>query len=108
MIILTDAVPRGLGYVEVDQRPVEAPLPIGTPRHFEADTYTCSHCQVVVILNPQRIRERYKCNGCNHHICDTCAAKRYAGGPCRTFKQVADEVLEASARQLNSSLIILP
>jgi hypothetical protein len=107
-IILSDAVPRGLGYLEVDQRPVEAPLPIGTPRHFEADTYTCSHCQVVVILNPARTRERYKCRGCNHHICDNCAAKRFAGEPCKTFGQTVDEVLEMSERQLKSGSIILP
>jgi len=108
VIILTDAIPRGLGYLEIDQRPVEAALPPGTPRHFEAETYTCSHCQRVVILNSQRIRERYKCRGCQHHICDACAAMRATGGPCRTFAQIADETMERAARQSESSLIILP
>jgi hypothetical protein len=108
-LILTDQHgPRDLGHVEIDQRAVPTALPVGTPRYFEAHTYTCSHCQVVVILNPERTRERYKCRGCNHHICDNCAAKRFAGAQCKTFMQTVDEVLELSERQLKSDSIILP
>lgn len=99
-LIITDPDLRGLGYLEVDQRNVPAELPPGVPRHLEADTYTCSHCQFVVVLNPQRTRERYKCRGCNHHICDNCAAKRVEGEPCKTFQQVVDEYLEQAERQL--------
>lgn len=108
MLILTDSEPRGLGYLEVDQRNVEAALPPGAVRYFETDTYTCTHCSSVVILNPNRKRERYKCAGCQHHICDECAAKRIAGEPCRTFLQVANEALEQAARQPNPSPLILP
>lgn len=93
-LILTDAEPRGLGYLEIDQRAVDAALPPGTVRYFEADTYTCSHCHAVVVLHPLRKRERYKCQGCKHHICDECAAKRVAGEVCKTFWQRADEFLE--------------
>ena len=108
MIIRTDDQPSGLGYLEVDQRAVPDELPPGTQRHFEANTYTCSHCQFVVIMTPQRKRARYKCSGCNHHVCDECAAKRFAGAPCRTFSQVADEILERAARQIPSTNLILP
>lgn len=94
MLLITDGFPRNLGYLEIDQRNVEAPLPPGTPRHFEADTYTCSHCQFVVKKNPDRQRERYKCTGCNHHICDNCEAKRFAGAPCVTFAQRVEEYME--------------
>lgn len=104
-LIITDGLPRGLGYFETDQRGVDAPLPPGIPRHFEADTYTCSHCQRVVVMNPQRKRERYKCNGCTHHICDECAARKFAGEPCRTFAQVVDETLEREARHPTSILL---
>ena len=107
-LLITDAVPRGLGYLEVDQRNVPEALPPGVQRYMEADTYTCSHCQFVVILNPARTRERYKCKGCNHHICDKCTAARVAGGPCRTMTQVIDEKLERALRQPESNLIILP
>ena len=107
-LIITDGQPRGLGYLEVDQRNAESPLPPGTQRHFEADTYTCSHCQRVVVMNPLRKRERYKCKGCAHHICDDCAAAISQGGSCRTFAQIVEEELERVARQPFSSPIVLP
>lgn len=93
MLIITDGQPRGLGYVEVDQRPVDAALPVSVQRYFEADTYTCTHCQTVVIMNHNRKRERYKCSGCNHHICDSCAGMRAAGNPCKTWTQKVEEAI---------------
>lgn len=106
MIILTDKEPRGLGYLEIDHRATPAELPPGTPRHFEADTYTCSHCQYVVVMNPNRVRERYKCHGCNHHICDNCAAKMAAGEGCLPFAKLLEEKMEETARQVASGLIL--
>jgi hypothetical protein len=97
-LILTDNQPRDLGYIEIDHRSTPAPLPPGVQRYFEGHTYTCSHCQAVVILNPARTRERYKCSGCNHHICDACAARKFSGEPCKTFAQTVDETLERSHR----------
>jgi hypothetical protein len=108
MLIITDGNPRGLGYFEVDNRAAHNELPPGTIKHFEADTYTCSHCEAVVVLNPDRVRERYKCKGCNHHICDECAAKHATGTPCRTYAQFIDELRERDERQPSSSSIILP
>ena len=75
MLIKTDSFgPSGQGFLEIDQRAVDAELPPGVVRHFEADTYTCSHCEAVVVMNPARKRPRYKCSTCAHHICDGCAA----------------------------------
>lgn len=108
MLIITDGLPRGLGYLEIDQRNVYALLPPGVQPHFEADTYTCTHCQRVVVLNPARTRERYKCKGCSHHICDDCAAEMVTGAACKTFAQIVDEHLEQAARQPDSPSIILP
>ena len=108
MLILNDMQPRGLGYVEIDQRAVGGELPPGTAPYFEADTYTCRHCERVVILNPARVRERYKCNGCSHHICDDCAAKRAMGENCKPYVQQVEENLELAARQVDSGLIIMP
>jgi hypothetical protein len=105
-LLITDGLPRGLGYFEVDQRNVEAELPVGIPRHFEADTYTCSHCNYVVVMNPARVRERYKCKGCNHHVCDGCAAKAIEGEACKTMLQKAYEHLERASRQPDPSPII--
>jgi len=108
VLIIADGLPRGLGHLEIDQRNVAAELPPGTPRHLEADTYTCSHCQFVVVMHPLRVRERYKCKGCNHHICDGCAAKMFEGAQCKTMTQVIDEHLEREARQIPDSPILLP
>jgi len=92
--------PTGLGYLEVDNRAADEGL-------FQADTYTCTHCQRVVVMNPERKRDRYKCRGCDHHICDPCAADRAAGAPCRTFRQLADEAMEAAERW-SAGGILLP
>ena len=97
MLLITDGNPRGLGYLEI-QHADPSVLPFGVPKHFEADTYTCRHCERVVVMNPQRKRERYKCRGCAHHICDDCAALRVAGGPCRTMQQKIDESMTLAAK----------
>lgn len=76
-------------------------------RVSEFATYTCSHCQAIVVKNPERKRERYHCRGCDHLLCDNCAAARAAGANCRTFKQLADEVQEAASRGLPVSPLIL-
>ena len=74
---------------------------------FEAPTYTCSHCQAVVVLNPKRNRERAFCGGCDHYICDNCGAAKAAGAKCRTFKQLVDELMEADSRAATSSMVLL-
>ena len=91
-LLKTNGLPSGLGYLEIDHRAAGNP-PMGLPRHFEADTYTCTHCSKVVVMNPSRVRERYKCRGCNHHICDNCAAIRTAGGECKTMQQQYEEAM---------------
>lgn len=90
MLIKTNGLPTNLGYLELDHR-ASPEAPFGLPRHFEADTYTCTHCNAVVIMNPARVRERYKCRGCNHHICDPCAALKTG---CKTMRQRIDEYME--------------
>jgi len=75
---------------------------------YEAPTYTCSHCQRVVMMNPGRTRERGYCTGCDHYLCDQCGTVRAAlGGVCRTFKQIIDEVQEAGARGLPASPLLI-
>jgi hypothetical protein len=87
MLLITDGLPRGLGELSVDNRAAGARL-------FEANTYTCTHCSAVVVMNPDRKRERYFCRGCTHHICDNCAAEITAGAPCKTMAQKHDEYLQ--------------
>ena len=87
-----------------------AGLPVGAGRGmFEAPTITCSHCQVVVVLNPLRNRERPYCPKCDHYICDRCGKVREAnGGECKTFNQVIEEMQEAVFRAEQRNGVILP
>ena len=71
---------------------------------FESPTFTCSHCQCVVVMNPKRTRERGYCRGCDSYLCDPCTARRAKDFTCKTFNQAADEYLNALAR--NSSIIL--
>jgi len=102
---------RHEGYLMVDHRSIEGVpdalvvahgLPVGSGRGlFEAPTYTCSHCQTVVVMNPARTRERAYCRGCDHYLCDGCGATRAAnGGLCKTFNQIADEIISAAEKSI--------
>jgi transposase-like protein len=62
----------------------------------------------VVVLNPARVRERYKCRSCNHHICDDCAARAVQGEPCLPYKVKVEAFREQAARQAESPSILLP
>lgn len=94
---------RHEGYLMIDNR-------AGGGALMETSTYTCSHCQRVVVKNPLRVRERAYCPKCDHYLCDECGARRAAdGGNCLTFNQIADEVQEAGERGLpvKNPLLIL-
>lgn len=63
---------------------------------FEAASYTCSHCQRQIIVEPGRARGADYCRGCDHYICRQCAAIRAETLACKTFKQIIDETLAAA------------
>lgn len=75
---------------------------LGGGKRFEAATNTCSHCQAVVVMNPDRLRQRGHCYNCDHYICDGCAVAMTQTGFCASFDRFADEYLE---RQLKISAI---
>lgn len=81
-----------------DEVMVAQGLPVGAGRGlFEAPTYTCSHCQTVVVLNPLRNRERAWCKKCDHYICDGCGTALAQSSICKPFKQIIEEVQNAAA-----------
>ena len=67
---------RHEGYLLIDHRVSPGvpagpdPALVGAGRLFESATITCSHCQAVVILNPDRSRPRHYCAKCDHYVCD--------------------------------------
>lgn len=96
---------RHEGYLLIDHRDspgvsAELARPIGAPvvgsTMFESATITCSHCQTVVILNPDRSRERGYCRKCDHYICDKCTRIMAQTLECRPFKQILDEAEKAA------------
>lgn len=112
MLIKNDTYgPSDLGYFLIDNR-ASGDLPPGCRAPvFEADTYTCRHCEAVVVMNPDRKRERYKCVSCSHHICDPCAALMAAGKECYPFKKYVEDSLDALAKvetRPTDATLILP
>lgn len=61
---------------------------------FESATMMCAHCNGMVILNPDRTRERGNCWKCDRYICDLCAAT----GECRPYMQYVDEMLALASK----------
>jgi hypothetical protein len=109
------SIRRHEGYLMVDHRStdgvadadvVKAGLPPGAGRGlFECATYTCSHCQRVVIVEPRRTRERAYCRKCDHIICDGCGVVAAQTKECKTFKAILDEQQEAVARAADGIII---
>jgi hypothetical protein len=70
-------------------------IAVGKGQLFESAIISCSHCPRIVVLNPDRSRERGYCRKCDDYICDFCTEELHRTGVCRTWVQVIDEILEA-------------
>jgi hypothetical protein len=73
----------------------------------ESPTFTCSHCNAVVVMNPKRTRERAYCRGCNSYICDACGVVRALTFECRTLEQKIDQAITAAEKAAESPQILL-
>lgn len=80
-------------------------LPVGRGMKLETATINCSHCERLVVLNPDRTRSRGYCPKCDRYVCDQCEAERVRSGVCRPFKQVIDEFVDAAAKNRPPKLI---
>jgi len=97
------------GYLLIDHSnspgiPDDIAIPSGLPAGIgrgkqELPTFTCSHCQFVLIMNPLRTRERGYCPKCDHYVCDKCNGIRVMTGECRTFSQIVDDKHEEVIKQ---------
>lgn len=108
---------RHEGYLLVDQRespevpvnPAMAGKPgaliVGRGQMLESATVTCSHCQVVVVLNPLRTRPRGYCQKCDRYVCDNPGCNR----ECTPFEAILDRAQEQAARNVpQTGAIIIP
>jgi hypothetical protein len=60
------------GYLLVDHRNSPGVPEKGIDKNtvHEFKTLTCGHCQTIVILNPDRVRDRPWCFSCNDQIAE--------------------------------------
>jgi len=81
-----------------DATAVAAGLPVGAGRGvFESATFTCKHCQAVVVYNP-RNDQHQRCRGCgNGLLCNGCGAVFAQTRECKSFeRQIAEILAKAS------------
>lgn len=70
---------------------------------WESATVTCNHCEVQVILNPDRSRPKGFCPHCSHYLCDNCEADRFLGKPCYPFKARISDLQEMADKGITDS-----
>lgn len=100
---------RNAGAPIPDEIALAAGLPLGAGRGlFEAPTFTCSHCNRVVLVNPRRSEPLCWCSGCDHYLCHRCNAVWVATRICKPFKAFLAELQEAVARGHGVSSIVNP
>ncbi len=77
------------------------PVPGGV--EVELDTWTCAHCQAIVLKNPDRTRPREVCRKCMKVVCD---------GPCalwcEPFEKLTDALLDGKIYRAKESPLLLP
>lgn len=87
-----------------DETMVRLGYPAGAGRGvYESATYTCGHCNAIVVIEPKRTRERGYCRHCSQRICDPCVALKALTLECKTMARTIDETLEAAAKQVDST-----
>lgn len=87
-----------------DELMVKLGYPVGAGKGlYESATYTCSHCNTVVIIEPKRTRERGFCRGCGQRICDPCNLIRSQNYECKTMERIINEMQESDAKQTETA-----
>ena len=94
---------RGSPGISVDEaRKAGLPVPAcPAGQLYESATITCTHCNMVVILNPQRTRERGYCAKCDHYICDKVECRV----ACIPFKRIL-EVIDHETHRKGGPIIV--
>lgn len=74
---------------------------------YESALITCGHCRSVVILNPNRSRERGYCPKCDRYMCDECEFLRAQTFACRDYERYLDDLQRSMEQQPNVALQVL-
>ena len=80
-------------------------LQLSEGKMLEVPTATCSHCQAIVLLNPNRVRDRALCLKCYNYICDGCNVALVHGKDCKPWAKVVDEIHEEAAQSFNIKVL---
>ncbi len=65
-------------------------MPVGS-KQFKLVTYTCCGCENLIVVRPERTRQRTWCGQCDRYMCDRCAWVRKITGVHKPFSQIIDE-----------------
>src|SRR3990167_3321016 len=91
------------GYFQIDHRYSPGTTAVPEGAMFESAAYTCSHCNYVVIIHPERTRARAYCTQCDRYICDACGFQLTTTG-CRNLNKLLDKLQEEAFRQTETGL----
>lgn len=72
---------------------------------YESAIVICGHCQAVIVLNPQRTRDRGWCAKGDHYMCDDCTEVMHRTLECRSFERLKDTVLELADKGITNPLL---
>lgn len=71
-------------------------------------SYTCNHCNTVVMTNPMRTRPREWCSHCNRYICDRCGAVMAKTGECVPMAKIVAQAQRAAETNSPLPKILVP
>jgi hypothetical protein len=103
-ILIDHRASPGLGPEMAAWMGVDAGLVAGG-QVLEAPVIACAHCQAIVIVNPDRQRERGWCSRCDKYLCDECVGLMRVTLECRSFARRLDRVQEETERGVSPLLL---
>jgi predicted RNA-binding Zn-ribbon protein involved in translation (DUF1610 family) len=81
------------GYLMIDHRASPGTELVPEGILFETATMHCAHCGTVVIINPNRTRDRAWCVSCDKYICDNCGIEtKLPDYVHKSYKQHLDQI----------------
>lgn len=80
---------------------------VGRGEVYESPTLVCRHCQMTIVLEPKRTRERTWCAKCDRYICDDCAVIYHKTLECLDMERTLDTIQNELERDGTSPTLVL-